>query len=133
MRIALVGFGYIGFPLALELAKNYIRTMGLDLNKAKLLLATTPEGSMEELFNVSYSGTTSLTQIYWMVAKRLEALHQNLVCGDPPCVPLRYRYIQHSQAGHSETKVQLDHEPTRSVAKGLDELVPWFASLPPQS
>jgi UDP-N-acetyl-D-galactosamine dehydrogenase len=36
MRIAVVGLGYVGLPLALELAKHYPGTLGFDIHEAKV-------------------------------------------------------------------------------------------------
>jgi UDP-N-acetyl-D-galactosamine dehydrogenase len=36
MQIAVVGLGYVGLPLALELAKRYPGTLGFDINEAKV-------------------------------------------------------------------------------------------------
>ncbi|NTV74612.1 MAG: nucleotide sugar dehydrogenase [Holophaga sp.] len=36
MRIAVVGLGYVGLPLALELAKKYPGTMGFDIHEGKV-------------------------------------------------------------------------------------------------
>jgi UDP-N-acetyl-D-galactosamine dehydrogenase len=36
MRIAVVGLGYVGLPLALELAKQYPDTLGFDIHEAKV-------------------------------------------------------------------------------------------------
>ncbi|HET8715015.1 MAG TPA: nucleotide sugar dehydrogenase [Holophagaceae bacterium] len=36
MRIAVVGLGYVGLPLALELAKHYPGTLGFDIHAAKV-------------------------------------------------------------------------------------------------
>lgn len=36
MRIAIVGLGYVGLPLALELAKHYPGTLGFDINAVKV-------------------------------------------------------------------------------------------------
>ncbi len=36
MRIAVVGLGYVGLPLALELAKKFPGTLGFDINTAKV-------------------------------------------------------------------------------------------------
>jgi len=37
MRIAVVGLGYVGLPLALELAKKYPGTMGFDIHEGKVV------------------------------------------------------------------------------------------------
>ncbi|MDR3670281.1 MAG: nucleotide sugar dehydrogenase [Holophaga sp.] len=36
MRIAIIGLGYVGLPLALELAKNFPGTLGFDTNKRRV-------------------------------------------------------------------------------------------------
>jgi UDP-N-acetyl-D-galactosamine dehydrogenase len=36
MKIAIVGLGYVGLPLALELAKHHPGTLGFDINEAKV-------------------------------------------------------------------------------------------------
>jgi UDP-N-acetyl-D-galactosamine dehydrogenase len=36
MRIAVIGLGYVGLPLAIELAKKFPGTMGFDINAAKI-------------------------------------------------------------------------------------------------
>jgi UDP-N-acetyl-D-galactosamine dehydrogenase len=36
MRIAVIGLGYVGLPLALELAKHYPGTLGFDIHEAKV-------------------------------------------------------------------------------------------------
>jgi UDP-N-acetylglucosamine 4-epimerase len=101
--------------------------------QANLLAGTAPEGSLGEVFNVSYGGTTSLTQLYWMIAERLGALRSDLPRKDPIYAPSRDGDIRHSQADLSKIKDQLGYEPTHSVAEGLDELVPWFVSTLSQS
>jgi UDP-N-acetylglucosamine/UDP-N-acetylgalactosamine 4-epimerase len=101
--------------------------------QANLLAGSAPVESLGEVFNVSYGGTTSLTQLYWMIAKRLQAIRPELLCGDPVYAQPRDGDIRHSQADLSKIKSHLGYEPTHSVAEGLDELVPWFASRPNQS
>jgi UDP-N-acetylglucosamine 4-epimerase len=96
--------------------------------QANLLAGTASEGSLGEVFNVSYGGTTSLTQLYWMISERLGVIRRDLVAKDPVYAPAREGDIRHSQADLSKIKTLLGYEPTHSVAEGLDELVPWFAS-----
>jgi len=96
--------------------------------QANLLAAMASEESLGEVFNVSYGGTTSLTQLYWMIVERLVGVRGDLVRKNPVYAAPRDGDIRHSQADLSKIKVQLGYEPTHSVAEGLDELVPWFAT-----
>lgn len=96
--------------------------------QANILAGTAPGEGLPDVFNVSYGGTTSLTQLYWMIAERLAALRPGLTPGDPVYAPFRPGDIRHSQADLTRIKTLLGYEPTHSVAQGLDELVPWFAA-----
>nr|WP_306601917.1 SDR family oxidoreductase [Geothrix sp. 21YS21S-2] len=99
--------------------------------QANLLAGTAPEEALGEVFNVSFGGTTSLTQLYWMIAERLQAIHPEVACPDPVYTPPRPGDIRHSQADLSKIKAMLGYDPTHSVAGGLDHLVPWFAGPNP--
>jgi len=101
--------------------------------QANLLAGTAPEASLGEVFNVSYGGKTSLTQLYWMIAERLAASHPDFVKRDPVYTQPRDGDIRHSQADLSKIKAHLGYDPTHSVAQGLDVTVPWFASRTTQS
>ncbi len=96
--------------------------------QANILAGTAPGEGLADVFNVSYGGTTTLTQLYWMIAERLAALRPGLTPGDPVYAPFRPGDIRHSQADLTRIKTLLGYEPTHSVAQGLDELVPWFAA-----
>jgi UDP-N-acetylglucosamine 4-epimerase len=96
--------------------------------QANLLASVAPDSALGEVFNVSYGGSTSLTNLYWMICDRLGSAHQGFQRMDPLYGPPRDGDIQHSQADLSKIKVHLGYEPTHSVAQGLDELVPWFAA-----
>jgi len=99
--------------------------------QANILAGTAPEEVLGEVFNVSFGGTTSLTQLYWMIAERLKLLRPDLVCPDPVYTSPRAGDIRHSQADLTKIKGMLGYEPTHSVAGGLDHLVPWFAGAMP--
>jgi UDP-N-acetylglucosamine 4-epimerase len=98
--------------------------------QANLLAGTGPAEAEGEVFNVSYGGSTSLTKLYWMIAERLAAIQSGLEAKDPVYTPPRDGDIRHSQADLSKIMTLLGYAPTHSVAEGLDELVPWFASQP---
>jgi UDP-N-acetylglucosamine 4-epimerase len=96
--------------------------------QANLLASVAPDSALDEVFNVSYGGSTSLTKLYWMISERLAAAHPGFQLRDPLYGPPREGDIQHSQADLFKIKAQLGYDPTHSVAQGLDELVPWFAA-----
>jgi UDP-N-acetylglucosamine 4-epimerase len=96
--------------------------------QANLLAGTAPESALGEVFNVSFGGKTSLTQIYWMIAERLAASRPGFSGREPIYSPPRDGDIRHSQADLAKIKAHLGYDPTHSVADGLDETVPWFAA-----
>lgn len=96
--------------------------------QANLLAGTAPASAMGEVFNVSYGGTTTLTQLYWMILDRLAAVRPGLARNEPQYTPAREGDIRHSQADLGKIRSVLGYQPTHSVAQGLDALVPWFAS-----
>ncbi|HET8715014.1 MAG TPA: SDR family oxidoreductase [Holophagaceae bacterium] len=96
--------------------------------QANLLAGDAPESALGEVFNVSYGGTTSITDLYGMIADRLAAIVPGFRRQDPAYGPPRDGDIRHSQADLSKITAHLGYAPTHSVAQGLDELVPWFAA-----
>jgi UDP-N-acetyl-D-glucosamine/UDP-N-acetyl-D-galactosamine dehydrogenase len=58
MRIAVVGLGYVGLPLALELAKKFPGTVGFDINKAKVAELQQGVDRTREVASEALSGTT---------------------------------------------------------------------------
>jgi UDP-N-acetylglucosamine 4-epimerase len=96
--------------------------------QANLLAGTAPASAMGEVFNVSFGGTTTLTQLYWMILDRLAAVRPGLARNEPQYTPAREGDIRHSQADLGKIRSVLGYQPTHSVAQGLDALVPWFAS-----
>lgn len=98
--------------------------------QANILAGNAGEEHLGEVFNVSYGGTTTLTQLYGMIAERLQALRPGLACPAPSYTAPRPGDIRHSQADLSKIKGMLGYEPTHSVAEGLDVLVPWFSAGP---
>jgi len=100
--------------------------------QANLLAGTAPESAAGEVFNVSYGGVTTLTELYWMILDRLIGAQPGLERREPVYTPTREGDIRHSQADLGKIKGALGYQPTHSVAQGLDELVPWFAVRSPK-
>jgi UDP-N-acetyl-D-galactosamine dehydrogenase len=68
MRIAVVGLGYVGLPLALALAKKYPGTMGFDIHEAKVAelrggVDRTRETDSESLRTTSLTMTSNLEDL----------------------------------------------------------------------
>jgi UDP-N-acetyl-D-galactosamine dehydrogenase len=68
MRIAVVGLGYVGLPLALELAKKYPGTKGFDIHEAKVAeprggLDRTQEADAESLRTTTLAMTSNLEDL----------------------------------------------------------------------
>jgi UDP-N-acetyl-D-galactosamine dehydrogenase len=68
MRIAVVGLGYVGLPLALELAKKYPGTMGFDIHEAKVAelrggMDRTRESNPEALRSTTLAMTSKLEDL----------------------------------------------------------------------
>jgi len=96
--------------------------------QANLLAGTADDAALGEVFNVSYGGATSLTELYWLIVERLERLDPGFVRRDPDYSAARAGDIRHSQADLTRIRQYLGYEPTHSVAQGLDEMVPWYVS-----
>jgi UDP-N-acetyl-D-glucosamine/UDP-N-acetyl-D-galactosamine dehydrogenase len=58
MRIAVVGLGYVGLPLALELAKHYPGTLGFDIHEAKVAELKQGIDRTQETDGAALRGTT---------------------------------------------------------------------------
>ena len=101
--------------------------------QANMLAGMADEEASGEVFNVSYGGATSLTQLFWMITERIEKLRPDFVRKDPQYTPPRAGDIRHSQADLEKIKTYLGYVATHSVAEGLDEMVPWYVSSAPKS
>jgi UDP-N-acetyl-D-glucosamine/UDP-N-acetyl-D-galactosamine dehydrogenase len=67
-RIAVIGLGYVGLPLAILLAKKYPQTIGFDINQAKIAelhngIDRTGEVNTVDLANTSLKITSELTDL----------------------------------------------------------------------
>lgn len=96
--------------------------------QANLLAGMAPEEALGEVFNVSCGGTTSLNQLYSLIAERIGKLSAGFAKRDPEHRPPRAGDIRHSQADLSKIRSFLGYEPTHSVEEGLDEMVPWYVA-----
>ena len=67
VRVAVIGLGYVGLPLALEFAKAKIKTLGVDIDKAKVeqisrgvsYIPDVPGGELHQVVSAGYLSATS--------------------------------------------------------------------------
>jgi UDP-N-acetylglucosamine/UDP-N-acetylgalactosamine 4-epimerase len=98
--------------------------------QANLLAGTASEEALGKVYNVSYGGNTTLTQLYGMIQDRLIAARPELIRKDAEYTPERAGDIRHSKADLTKIKSLLGYAPTHSVGEGLDELAAWFTARP---
>lgn len=90
--------------------------------QANLLAAITPnEKAVGEVFNVGNGGQTSLTDLYRMIAAKLNS------GAEPIYGPERPGDILHSGADITKIKSMLQYDAEVSVDTGLEETVAWYA------
>ena len=100
--------------------------------QANILAATadipkSPETStISQVYNVAYSGRTSLTELFSGIKKSLEAIYPNTQISDPILRDFRAGDVRHSQADISKAKTQLGYAPSHDVLAGLHETVGWY-------
>ena len=100
--------------------------------QANILAATadipkSPETStVSQVYNVAYSGRTSLTELFSGIKKSLEAIYPNTQISDPIFRDFRAGDVRHSQADISKAKTQLGYSPSHDVLAGLHETVGWY-------
>jgi len=96
--------------------------------QANILAGLSDDEALGHVFNVSFGGRTTLTDLYCMIRDRLAKWQPELAGRPAKYVGFRDGDIAHSQADTSKARVLLGYEPTHSVAQGLDEALEWFVS-----
>jgi UDP-N-acetylglucosamine/UDP-N-acetylgalactosamine 4-epimerase len=97
--------------------------------QANLLAATTTrEEAMDEVYNVACGDRTTLLELFRLIrdgladlrpgVERALAVHRETRPGD----------VRHSQADIGKIRSLLEYEPIHTVATGLAEALPWYAS-----
>lgn len=81
---------------------------------------------ISEVYNVAYSGRTTLTELFIGIKKSLEVTFSNASIDDPIYREFRAGDIRHSQADISMAKTHLGYEPSHDVYAGLQQTVGWF-------
>tara|TARA_R110000737_G_scaffold140777_2_gene171576 strand:- start:642 stop:1922 length:1281 start_codon:yes stop_codon:yes gene_type:complete len=63
VRVAVIGLGYVGLPLAVEFGKKY-KTLGFDINQARINELTSGKDSTLEVSDEELAATTDLSYSY---------------------------------------------------------------------
>jgi UDP-N-acetylglucosamine 4-epimerase len=96
--------------------------------QANLLAGTVEDGeAIDQIYNVSFGGRTTLKSLYEMIRERLAKHDASIANREPISAPFRDGDVRHSQADTSKIRRLLGYEPTHSVSQGLDEAVDWYA------
>lgn len=85
------------------------------------------EAALDQIYNVSHGGRTTLKELYGMIRERLAKHDPTMAQREPAFAGFRDGDVRHSQADTSKIRRLLGYEPTHSVARGLDEVVDWYA------
>jgi UDP-N-acetylglucosamine 4-epimerase len=113
-------------------------------------IATNSKEVVSEVYNVAYSGRTTLNELFTGIKKSLEAIYANtekvntladktqttsqndidnatgIAIKDPVFRDFRAGDIRHSQADISKARSHLEYEPSHDIYTGLVETVKWF-------
>lgn len=96
--------------------------------KANLLAAlNTNEEASNQIYNITMGGSTSLNELYSLIAKNLQQL-TNRIIPKPVYMSPRQGDLGRSQADISKAQKFLDYTPDVSVHEGLRRTVAWYAS-----
>ena len=93
--------------------------------QANLLAALAPEEGINQVYNVAYSGRTTLNQLYRYLA---QTLGEQGVRYDkqPVYADFRAGDVRHSQADISKAGKLLGYQPAYDILRGLKTAMPWY-------
>jgi UDP-N-acetylglucosamine/UDP-N-acetylgalactosamine 4-epimerase len=97
--------------------------------QANLLAATaTREEALGEVYNVACGDRTTLLELFRMIRDGLAEMRPDLVRARAVHREARTGDVRHSQADIGKIRALLEYEPTRTVAQGLAEALPWYVA-----
>ena len=101
--------------------------------QANILAGLGGEEALAQVFNISFGGRTTLSELYFMIRQRLIEWEPRVAGRAAIYSGFRAGDISHSNADISKARRLLGYRPTHSVAQGLDETTEWFVqNLGPQ-
>lgn len=95
--------------------------------QANILASLAPDESKGQVYNVAVGERTTLNELHKMLEQNLAALGYNINAA------LEYRDfrpgdVRHSQASIEKAKDKLGYSPSRTVAQGLKQTMPWYVA-----
>ncbi len=96
--------------------------------QANLLAALAPEEGINQVYNVAYSGRTTLTQLYGFLAQTL-ATQGVQYDKKPVYVDFRAGDVRHSQADIGKASKLLGYQPAFDILRGLETAMPWYVKF----
>ncbi|MCD0504545.1 SDR family oxidoreductase [Bordetella petrii] len=96
--------------------------------QANLLASLAPEDGRNQVYNVAYSGRTTLNQLYRYLA---QALGTQGVQYDKQPVYAEFRAgdVRHSQADIGKAGKLLGYQPAYDILRGLQTAMPWYTEF----
>ncbi|MBO1113924.1 SDR family oxidoreductase [Bordetella petrii] len=96
--------------------------------QANLLAALAPQEGVNQVYNVAYSGRTTLNQLYKFLA---QALGGQGVRYDkaPVYADFRAGDVRHSQADIGKAGKLLGYQPAYDILRGLETAMPWYTQF----
>ncbi|WP_237673944.1 NAD-dependent epimerase/dehydratase family protein [Vreelandella profundi] len=93
--------------------------------QANLLAATAEESSQGEVYNVAFSGRTTLNQLFEYLRNALA--EQDVSYKQAPTYrDFRAGDVRHSQADIGKARRLLGYAPSHSIVEGISEAMPWY-------
>lgn len=96
--------------------------------QANLLAALASDEGINQVYNVAYSGRTTLNQLYDFLAKTLA--EQGVQYDKKPVyVDFRAGDVRHSQADIGKAGKLLGYQPAFDIQRGLQAAMPWYTKF----
>ena len=96
--------------------------------QANLLAALASDKGINQVYNVAYSGRTTLNQLYDFLAKTLA--EQGVQYDKKPVyVDFRAGDVRHSQADIGKAGKLLGYQPEFDIQRGLQTAMPWYTKF----
>lgn len=93
--------------------------------QANLLAATAEESAQGEVYNVAFSGRTTLNQLFEYLRNALA--EQDVSYKQAPTYrDFRAGDVRHSQADIGKANRLLGYAPSHSIVEGISEAMPWY-------
>ena len=82
--------------------------------------------SLDQVYNIAINDTTSLNELYNMIAEILASRIDGLVIKEPIYRDFQEGDIRHSQGDVNKASKLLGYSPTHLIQEGLTETIEWF-------